>query len=73
MNCLPRSMNRRAFLQTAAFAAVAATIRAAAKPGRRPRILLYNGWQIENIGDVAHAPGLLALLEHHVPEAEIVF
>lgn len=38
-----------------------------------PRLLLYNGWQIENIGDVAHTPGILALLEKHLPEAEVTF
>jgi hypothetical protein len=24
-----------------------------------------------NIGDIAHTPGMLALLERHLPEAEI--
>ena len=36
-----------------------------------PRILLRSLWQVENIGDVAHAPGMLALLENHFPEAEV--
>lgn len=40
---------------------------------RRRRILLRSGWQVENIGDVAHTPGILAMLERHVPGAEIVF
>ncbi|GAB4461979.1 MAG: polysaccharide pyruvyl transferase family protein [Armatimonadaceae bacterium] len=38
---------------------------------KTPHILLCNVWQVENIGDIAHAPGLLALLETHLPEAEI--
>lgn len=65
-------MNRRNFLHTALLAGLAATLRGAAR-GRPPRLLLYNGWQVENIGDVAHAPGILALLEEFVPEAEVVF
>lgn len=40
---------------------------------RAGRILLCNGWQTENIGDVAHAPGVLALLEKHLPEADVTF
>ncbi|MGC5170076.1 polysaccharide pyruvyl transferase family protein [Microbacterium sp. DT81.1] len=40
---------------------------------RPRRIILRSGWQIENIGDVAHTPGGLALLERHLPEAEITF
>jgi polysaccharide pyruvyl transferase WcaK-like protein len=44
-----------------------------AAAGGGPRVLLRSGWQVENIGDVAHTPGLLALLERHVPEARVVF
>jgi len=35
------------------------------------RILLRSSWQTANIGDIAHTPGMLALLEKHRPEAEI--
>ncbi len=35
---------------------------------RRVRLLLRSGWQDVNIGDIAHTPGLLALLEGHWPE-----
>jgi polysaccharide pyruvyl transferase WcaK-like protein len=38
---------------------------------RRPRILLRSSWQVVNIGDIAHTPGVLALLARHVPEAEV--
>lgn len=31
------------------------------------RILLRSSWQTENIGDIAHTPGMLALLEKHRP------
>ncbi|MDX9981187.1 MAG: polysaccharide pyruvyl transferase family protein [Lentisphaeria bacterium] len=39
---------------------------------RRPRILLRSSWQVVNIGDIAHTPGVLALLEKHIPEAEVI-
>lgn len=39
---------------------------------RRPAILLRSGWQTVNIGDIAHTPGLLRLLEKHVPEADVM-
>ncbi len=63
-------MDRRRFLELATWAAVAATARAAS-PGRSPRILLRSSWQTVNIGDIAHTPGVLALLEKHLPEAEV--
>ena len=70
-------MNRRNFVTTVATslgaaalnATVTATARAADK--RAPRILLRSSWQVVNIGDIAHTPGVLALLEKHIPEAEV--
>lgn len=38
---------------------------------RAPRILLRSSWQTVNIGDTAHIPGVLALLEKHLPDAEV--
>lgn len=69
-------MDRRKFLQqsmTAAATAVgfAQTLRAADE-NRRPRILLRSSWQCVNIGDIAHTPGVLSLLEQHLPEADVV-
>ena len=63
-------MDRRAFLGLAGMLALATAVRAAA-PGRAPRILLRSSWQTVNIGDIAHTPGMLALLEKHLPEAEV--
>ena len=37
--------------------------------GRAPRVLLRSSWQVVNIGDIAHTPGVLALLEKHMPGA----
>lgn len=36
-------------------------------------ILLRSGWQVENIGDVAHTPGFLALAEKYMPDAEVIW
>lgn len=42
----------------------------AAPANRPPRILLRSSWQVVNIGDIAHTPGVLALIEKHLPQAE---
>lgn len=44
-----------------------------AKSKKNPVILLRSGWQVENIGDVAHTPGFLALAEKYIPDAELIF
>ena len=41
-------------------------------PGSAARILLRSSWQVVNIGDIAHTPGVLALIERYIPEAEVV-
>lgn len=46
-------------------------IRALAAEKRTPRIVLRSSWQTVNIGDIGHTPGVLALLERHLPEAKI--
>ena len=63
-------MNRRQFLQATLLSSIAASVRASER--RAPRILLRSSWQVVNIGDIAHTPGVLALLEKHLPEAEVV-
>lgn len=62
-------MQRRTFLDIAL--AVVVTSSLAANEKRPPRILLRSSWQTVNIGDIAHTPGMLCLLEKHLPEAEI--
>ena len=38
----------------------------------KPRhIVLKSGWQTVNIGDIAHTPGILHLLEQHLPEVGV--
>lgn len=44
---------------------------APAAPAKKPHILLASGWQDVNIGDIAHTPGILALLRDKLPEAKI--
>lgn len=59
-------MNRRQFLASAlAAAAAASSVRSADAPRR---ILLRSSWQTVNIGDIAHTPGMLTLLEQHRPK-----
>ncbi len=38
---------------------------------RAPRLLLRSSWQTVNIGDIAHTPGVIAILEKYFPEAEV--
>ncbi len=61
-------VSRRAFMQSALAVALAGSLQAET---RRPQILLRSSWQVVNIGDIAHTPGVLALLEKHLPEAEV--
>jgi polysaccharide pyruvyl transferase WcaK-like protein len=63
-------MRRRNFLHAALAASLVTSVRAANQ--RAPRILLRSSWQVVNIGDIAHTPGLLALLEKYIPGAEVV-
>jgi hypothetical protein len=62
-------MKRRLLLANALVAALSSARPTAAS--RRPRILLRSSWQVVNIGDIAHTPGVLALLERYLPEAEV--
>ena len=66
-NLVMPSLSRRQFLHTSLFAAISAS----AAEGRPPRVLLRSSWQTVNIGDIAHTPGVLALLEKHLPQAEV--
>ncbi|MFH1500149.1 MAG: polysaccharide pyruvyl transferase family protein [Verrucomicrobiota bacterium] len=38
---------------------------------RVPHLLVRSSWQTVNIGDISHTPGLLRLLETHLPAARI--
>ena len=64
-------MNRRHFIQSSLATVLACSLRADAAK-RTPRILLRSSWQVVNIGDIAHTPGVLALIEKHIPGAEVM-
>ena len=65
-------MKRRDFLHLSAAASAAVTARPLfSAAARAPRVLVRSAWQSVNIGDIAHTPGALALLERHFPEAEL--
>jgi len=61
---------RRNFITQSALLACAplAACLAAEKP---KRILLRSSWQTVNIGDIAHTPGVLKLIETYLPDAEV--
>jgi polysaccharide pyruvyl transferase WcaK-like protein len=61
-------MNRRRFIDSSLIAPLLAS---AAPAGRPARVLLRSSWQTVNIGDIAHTPGVLKLLEQHCPDMEI--
>jgi hypothetical protein len=63
------SLTRRSFL--AASAALTAGCAASPAGDRRVRILLRSSWQTVNIGDIAHTPGMLRLIEDRLPKAEV--
>ena len=44
-----------------------------AQRGVSRHILLRSGWQVENIGDVAHTPSMLALIEKYIPDTKVTF
>lgn len=66
-------LSRRTFLSASAglMATPGVSTGLWAAAGRAPRLLLRSSWQVVNIGDIAHTPGVLALLEKHFPEAEV--
>lgn len=61
-------LTRRTFLSGLGACGFATASRAA---GKKPVILLRNGWQTINIGDIGHTPGALTLLDKYFPEAEV--
>lgn len=66
-------MDRRRFsrdLGTITLASLAGIRTAWAGEGRKgPTFLILSGWQTVNIGDIAHTPGLLSLIDRYFPDA----
>jgi polysaccharide pyruvyl transferase WcaK-like protein len=63
-------VNRRQIL-TATLATSLLAARTSAGEKKPRKILLRSSWQTVNIGDIAHTPGMLALLEKHRPNDEV--
>ncbi len=40
--------------------------------GQRKTVLLCSSWQTFNIGDIAHTPGVLAILEKYLPDVDLL-
>ncbi|CAL1517428.1 polysaccharide pyruvyl transferase family protein [Chitinophaga sp. MM2321] len=68
-------MNRKHFIQQAAALTSGALLIPhilLANSKSNPVILLVSGWQDVNIGDIAHTPGLLHVLQTFIPKAKII-
>lgn len=63
--------SRRSFLSQLGLAAFASTTLTGAEAKRPRRVLLRSSWQTVNIGDIAHTPGVLKLLEQYLPGVEV--
>lgn len=62
-------MKRREFLATTFIALLASSLRANSR--RTQHLVLRSSWQDVNIGDIAHTPGMLALMERYLPELAV--
>lgn len=65
------SMKRRQFLGTALSGLAAIPFAGAAATHKRWKILLRSSWASVNIGDIAHTPGMLRLIEDYIPGCEV--
>ena len=64
--------NRRDFIKNAAALAGVIMLGEMAQAKADPTILFVSGWQDVNIGDIAHTPGLIALLKKRLPKAKLI-
>ena len=64
--------NRRDFIKNAAGLAGVVLLGEIAQAKADPTILFVSGWQDVNIGDIAHTPGLIALLKKRLPNAKLI-
>lgn len=70
MQAPTQPITRRGALSHLGLAALA-TSKLHAAADRPKHILLRSSWQTVNIGDIAHTPGVLRLLEEHLPEVAV--
>lgn len=68
-----KSFGRRDFMQKAAFSLLPLGVLTAVFGQKKEKksILLRSSWQVENIGDIGHTPGVIALLETYFPDVEV--
>lgn len=68
-------LNRRDFLKQAGLLSATfilpSCLNKVKEEKKNPHLLVVSGWQDVNIGDIAHTPGLLYVLQTHLPEARI--
>ncbi len=67
-------MDRRSFIKTLSATTCTIALPAFAtsgKPQRPIKIFLISGWQDVNIGDIAHTPGMINVLQKYIPNAQI--
>lgn len=69
--------DRRTFIRNISAASAAAiltpiTDALAANGLATKKVLIRSGWQTVNIGDIGHTFGLLSIMEHFLPEVELV-
>ncbi len=62
-------LSRRQFIYATGASAFASQVFGTEQ--RPPRLLLRSSWQTVNIGDVAHTPGVLTLIEKYMPGVEV--
>jgi polysaccharide pyruvyl transferase WcaK-like protein len=75
MKRIKHPLNRREWLKKTGMLAAGlalSNLLTAAASKKNPTILLVSGWQDVNIGDIAHTPGLLHVLETFLPESKII-
>ncbi|WP_373494761.1 polysaccharide pyruvyl transferase family protein [Aquiflexum sp.] len=68
-------MNRRNSIKSLALLLVSSLLSACGSEQSDKKsmtILLVSGWQDVNIGDIAHTPGLLHVLDKYLPDARII-
>ncbi|WP_247235334.1 polysaccharide pyruvyl transferase family protein [Telluribacter sp. SYSU D00476] len=68
-------MNRRDFIQRSSWLSAGTLLApylAQATQKANPTLLVVSGWQDVNIGDIAHTPGLLGLLQKRMPASKII-
>jgi hypothetical protein len=65
--------SRRQFIRTTAVLAAAITaLPAWMNDQKKKTLMLCSSWQTFNIGDIAHTPGVLAILEKQLPDVEVI-